>query len=187
MSASTRSICGGGVYRLFSPSAHTRRPAVHHQPAKQQHNPRLLRREMQSRHAVDTPRARPRPLSRVSSAEACLPTARCKDVRACSSRALMSGFVCSNSVMAAASPVRAAACKGVWRPRRRSLRRAAFVGGLLLEGALLGRHRCCAAGCQMPLGVSAARCRLDRSRRCVDVKMTVSVAGGQAGAAPRRG
>ena len=43
--------------------------------------------------------------------------AKCRGVRACSSRALMSGFVCSNSVMAAASPVRAAACKGVVAPR----------------------------------------------------------------------
>ena len=76
--------------------------------------------------------------TRVSSAEACpAHAARCRGVRACSSRALMSGFVCSNSVMAAASPVRAAACKGVVAPRGAE----SLAAGLLLWAVFFLKER----------------------------------------------
>ena len=92
-----------------------------------------------------------------SSAAVCpAQAAKCRGVRACSSRALMSGFVCSNSVIAAASPVRAAACKGVVAPRGaesllagRRLWAVFFLNERFL-GAIAASY-CCAADAKMPL------------------------------------
>ena len=102
---------------------------------------------------------------------------------------MMSGFVCSNSVMAAASPVRAAACKGVVAPRgAESLaagRRlwAVFFLKARFFGAIAAMYRALALldriGGKMPLwGLAGPRvCRAanhwtGRVHRCVDgVKM----------------
>ena len=96
--------------------------------------------------------------------------ARCRGVRACSSRALMSGFVCSNSVMAAASPVRAAACNGVVAPRGAEslLAGRRLWAVFFLKARFFGAIdvRCWAADAKVPLLVLFATA--GRLHTCVD-------------------